>query len=855
MPGTVNGIGTTYRGKKNLGRRTGVCEKCHRQVELESYETRLYWVFVFLPVIPLERKQIVDYCPICTAHRAIPLHQWQAVTREAIDEAARAAAEKPDDVDAALELHGTLVSFGRHEEAARVADTLARNFPDNLEVQIHLGSWHAQSGREHEADACFDKALSLDPHDLAARRAVGVGCIERGDLARARELLAFMEKKCPEQDPGVLVLLADAFGARGDHQQAMELYEVVLRAFPGLGGDRRLRKRIAKSEAALGRGESILPKLPLYRRPAFLAAALAVVAVAGVMLYHHFLGAKPLVVVNGLAVPVDVTFDESDGPYTVAAGSRQTVRLGLGSHQAVVARPDAGDETVDFDMQAGFFERFSSKKIFVLNVAGAADFLWEKSIYTKGPAADAPPIYRIHYGQKFLVFDDVDYSFDEQFPAKVEGPEHSTRLAKTRVSILQAPPAAVLTLFPDGTPPQELLKFAEHHLAINPAEEMLVQFYAAISSGVGQEAPCRDFLQTRLDYRPVAVEWHRMYQELCKTTGSDEGLPAAYDRMLQDAPNDSALLYLRGRIEPDGAAASRYFDRSIAADPSNPYPRLAKAYQLASRGDFAAARGPAAEACRLKPGSISMTQVFAEIRLALGEYEALEAELRAQQQEAPTGLALQEDLLVVLAAAGKLDEAGQAHRAYAQSVAKQVAQSGMRQDPKQRGILSEMTLAYLRDDMAGYLRNAKKLTDATASATTACAAHLELDRPAEAEEAFAQVPKAHKPLYALLLSLAWKQQGDQAKADRWRQAAIEQFRAGSADHRHLAALLAKGDDLQPAEIDNVDIQRRLKAAALVALADRSPSHRTQLLRKAAKLNLVGLFPHRFLKRTIAAMKE
>ena len=63
-----------------------------------------------------------------------------------------------------------------------MADTLARNFPENLDVQLHLGSWHAQSGRDRQADVHFDKALALDPHNPAARRAVGIACIERGDL-------------------------------------------------------------------------------------------------------------------------------------------------------------------------------------------------------------------------------------------------------------------------------------------------------------------------------------------------------------------------------------------------------------------------------------------------------------------------------------------------------------------------------------------------------------------------------------------------------------------------------------------------------------------------------------------------
>ena len=52
MPGTVNGIGTTYYGKKGLKRQAGVCDHCRREVVLESYEAGLYFTILFVPVLP-----------------------------------------------------------------------------------------------------------------------------------------------------------------------------------------------------------------------------------------------------------------------------------------------------------------------------------------------------------------------------------------------------------------------------------------------------------------------------------------------------------------------------------------------------------------------------------------------------------------------------------------------------------------------------------------------------------------------------------------------------------------------------------------------------------------------------------
>src|SRR5690242_17932788 len=77
MPSTYNGIGTHYYGKKNIQKRPGPCPHCHRAVELTSYDTILWFVVVFIPLIPIRRKRIIDYCPACTRHFAVDLEKWE----------------------------------------------------------------------------------------------------------------------------------------------------------------------------------------------------------------------------------------------------------------------------------------------------------------------------------------------------------------------------------------------------------------------------------------------------------------------------------------------------------------------------------------------------------------------------------------------------------------------------------------------------------------------------------------------------------------------------------------------------------------------------------------------------------
>src|SRR4051812_3992651 len=68
MPQIVNGCGTWYYGKKNLQSYEGRCRACSRIATLTSYDTRLYVVFVMIPIIPLGKKRIIEQCGACTRH-------------------------------------------------------------------------------------------------------------------------------------------------------------------------------------------------------------------------------------------------------------------------------------------------------------------------------------------------------------------------------------------------------------------------------------------------------------------------------------------------------------------------------------------------------------------------------------------------------------------------------------------------------------------------------------------------------------------------------------------------------------------------------------------------------------------
>jgi len=251
MPTTINGIGTMYYGKKNVQTRGGVCEHCGEVGDLRSYQTRLWVTFVFIPVVPLGKKQIIDECPSCRRHRLVPVGQWQNLARDDLSESRAATDQDPQDEEAALDHFELAWRLGAAEEADRLAGELPGRFPNSAEVQITLGSWHEAVGRNAQADACFAEALRLDPDSKQARRAVGIALVEQGQLADARTLLAFMDEPGADQDAKVLAMLGKAYHEQGDHEQALDFLARAAKASPEFMHNKHFRKMVKAAQAAM----------------------------------------------------------------------------------------------------------------------------------------------------------------------------------------------------------------------------------------------------------------------------------------------------------------------------------------------------------------------------------------------------------------------------------------------------------------------------------------------------------------------------------------------------------------------------------------------------------------------------
>ncbi len=84
MPFSFNGVGTIYYGRENVRTRQAQCGICGESAALTSFDTGLFVILVFIPILPLGRKRVIDQCPACRRHHAMPLDEWRGTCVKSI---------------------------------------------------------------------------------------------------------------------------------------------------------------------------------------------------------------------------------------------------------------------------------------------------------------------------------------------------------------------------------------------------------------------------------------------------------------------------------------------------------------------------------------------------------------------------------------------------------------------------------------------------------------------------------------------------------------------------------------------------------------------------------------------------
>jgi tetratricopeptide (TPR) repeat protein len=261
---TINGIGTTYFGRKNKRTYLGECASCQSHGQLTDYETGHFFSIIFVPVIPLGRKQIIAECAACNRHSVMPLKQWDTLKEETLNEGLADLGANMGDAAKALELIYNMTMFNQLTEATELAEVCFKQHDTDFDVMMQLGSWYEQMGNAAKAEKCFSQAIKLDPENPHCKRIQAVQALEQQKPQLAAEYLASLRPDSEFYDPAVFLMLAHAFQDSGMHEEALQEYRQLIQQSPQIATDKSFRKRVKALEKLQESSPTILPKAGLF---------------------------------------------------------------------------------------------------------------------------------------------------------------------------------------------------------------------------------------------------------------------------------------------------------------------------------------------------------------------------------------------------------------------------------------------------------------------------------------------------------------------------------------------------------------------------------------------------------------
>ena len=667
MPSTYNGIGTRYHGKQDRLVRNAHCHYCSRFGPLESYDTRLWFVVLYIPVIPLGRKRIVDFCPSCTRHMAMDAAKYEQARQLQVSGGLERYRREATP-EAALQAHGQLLAFHEYDQAGSLRSEALDRFADDAPFRAALAGHLRQASFFDEMVHLYREAHQLDPDLPEARAGVALSTMANGLLDESRQLLDHLEEPgagtTADMEP--LYVLAGKFAAAGRHAEALELHAVLLRELPHLGQRPDFRDQVRRSEKLarraaerIGDVASLLPgrrhslkalfaadgsTYTTNHRNAVLGGLAAVLALVGLLVSNESIRRNRTIHVVNAGDPVEVCVD--DGPPQSIAGAG-TLHVAEGRHRITVAGPVP--EALDVDIRADYFDRWLKSPAWVLNPGREAVFERRTVTYASPPV---PSQDSLIVGESFLDLPNIDYLFTD--------PPASMRAKRNRVVTKEA-----LLWARDGdlaafhqaiaADRRAALDFAEKRLRRRPEDKGLFDAYLARVGEGDDRARADAFLQAGLRRKPLSIPWHRAAQVFA-TADERRRLTADYDAALAAEPNSAALLYLRGRIEGNLDRRDDYYRRSLVADPNLPWPVMSLGMLALARGDWREALDRSRQADALHADPDSTAQAIHTARLALGEAGTLVEEYRSRLGSTPFDLRTLALLFDALAVAGRPDE-------------------------------------------------------------------------------------------------------------------------------------------------------------------------------------------------------
>ena len=644
MPHVINGIGTWYYGKNHRHQLRNVCSSCHNFGDLESYDTTLYFVFFFVPLIPLKGVRVLDSCPSCNRHRVVPLREWNRVKEESTSDVRDRIGLNPTDRDTLIE--GLQVAGYFQDEALfqDVSEAVTARRGNDAELLDYYGDVNSYFARHNAAEEAYRDSITVEDNPVV-REKLGLSLLRQGDPDLASGYFRHILETADNEKAWMYYQLVVAYQARGLHTDALATLDEVETAFPVVVTDKDWKKLRKTSVKDAGRNRPVGKSAMLESRTAGthtgsrLGSLLPKLVLPALLIaygtWHTFsaltlAGGRPMTLINGS--PKQYTVLINGTPYPLAPGQPTSVELPEGPLKIAPGDGAAAVEPTEVAYHCSFFARpYDSTKL-VINPDRMAVLAKEVTVYADNPPESPPPL--LETGGTLYQYTNIDYFF-QAFPDKIPV-KRGNKITKTQLSLVPVTTSeqrlrALLAAKPGEA---ELTAYARHWVAADPDDSIAIVWMCAT-------LPVQDslaILESRLGDRPLRVDWHRMYQTTAERAGTLRAeLQQRYEKLVAETDRNPQALYLLARLA-DRDEALKLLHEAVATGLPAEYAHYALGYRSLCEGDFKNAVTEMLQAGKLLD-QIGYRETLNDALLAAGPYAELKKRYATQGVSGLMGLA------------------------------------------------------------------------------------------------------------------------------------------------------------------------------------------------------------------------
>ncbi|TYQ14548.1 UNVERIFIED_CONTAM: hypothetical protein Cloal_0894 [Acetivibrio alkalicellulosi] len=844
MPYTFNGIGSWYYGKKNEYTYTGTCEFCGSHTHLMSYDTTKFFVFLFIPILPLGEKRILDECVQCKRHRYMPLKEWERYQKESTNSLYNNWLEQPNNVEKATELLQLIVYFKNTDLLDSVRRNIYSNCSSNSEILNLLGSVHVYFNQFDDAETAYNASLFVK-QDREVGENLAEALMKNKKPDKAKGLISHIIENNINDKLYFIFLLIESYQYIGEHRLALEVIQECENAFPELKKDKSLNKyrKISKRSYDTDRQVKgslicdnpskknsvnfsfLLPKLFL---PMLITLVLMVYVISSFIIGLS----QKVYLVNGLDISYSVEINGKK--QDLAPMSKTVIRIPEGKTKVNVLDLDMIEPNFEFLIKTPFWSRLQNRPIYILNPDKVAIFLWQETIYASeyilNSLSDYEMPYRYYSGEFFYNLDKVDYLFKD-FPESITVGEYDKR-AKSQLLHLNDIDPTLYFYFLQDLKTEKAVSYLKTRLMFAPENEFYIYMflsYSDIDSSI-------DFLKTRLDERPLLINWHRAYQTYVETHKPTYDLVQEYSVYLEKENDNKHLYYLLSRVVDDPKEAEKLLLKSIEGSDPCPYGYYGLAYQSLSYGNYEKALDFAQRAVDAMPTQDSFYGILNSAMLALGEYDSLLSKNQAAQKDHPDNGHLVAEEIRLHISKSDIKSSENAISNYLNRVKSNGEDFVQGWSDYLFGVI-----AYCSNDITTYSN-----------------AIEEFESPVFVfENAFirgdfhrASMVAQENELNASYFLLLYLAQNNPDEASEYLKKAIERFETGDKTSRFLADYLSGRKNWTLEDAKSLILLPDSKHIAMAALAKIKPEYQKELFELAQKLNYEKEFPYHFIKELV-----